>query len=149
MIGKTFVVVAHLRGRVKFTMLNIKITLKTLLNEIRDKGVEKHHFSSQTNYKLPKSTWETFWHDQNGIKQAVGGKSSKGKLNMENRRKINGKQQAVQKRTSPQGSSNSSNLFFQFFLLSMRNIIIFGNLGQKPHGREDGSVFIYLPQYHW
>lgn len=130
-------------------MLSLETILKMLLNEIGDKGVEKHHFSSQTNCRLPKSIWKTFWHDQNGIKWAVEEKSSKRKLNIENRGKINGKQWAVQKRTSPQGSSKSSNVFFQFFLLSMRDLLTFSNLKQKLHGREDSSVFIYLSHCHW
>ena len=74
-------------------------------------------------------------------------KSSKGKLNMKTSTKTNGKQ-TVQKKTSPKGSSESPNLYFQFFLSSMRDLITFGNLIQKPHDRENCSVFISLPQFY-
>ena len=66
-------------------------------------------------YRLERSTQKKFRHDQK-VNRSVGGKSSKGKLNMGSKEKTNGKTIGYPEGDKAQGSSDSSNLYFQFLL---------------------------------
>lgn len=71
--------------------------------------------SLQTKYNTPRSTQNTFWHNQKEIQQAVLEENPLRETQHEKQGKIAGKQQAVLKRANPRGAPESSNLFSQCF----------------------------------
>lgn len=110
-------------------------------------GEKQIRLSFQNKYNTPRSTKNTLWHNPKEIQQAVLEENPLRETQHEKQGEITGKQQAVLKRPNPWGFSESSNSFSQCFFSSMRDLITFADLSQKPHGTEF-SVYSF-PQAYW
>lgn len=105
------------------------------------RGRKVDPLSFQTKYNTPRSTHNTFWHNQKEIQQAVLEEKPLRETQHEKQGKITGKQQAVLKRANPRGAPESSSLFSQCFFSSRSALITFPDLRQKPQSQEFCLLF--------
>lgn len=133
--------------RVSVILLSLELALKMMLSRNQgwrgEKQITSYFRPSTTRLGQLKTHSGTIKRNSTG---SAGGESSK-ENSTRKQGKRTGKQQAVLKRANPRGSSESSNLFSQCFFSSMRELITFADLRQKPQGT--GFSVYSFPQPYW